>query len=98
MGSAQGSVLGSVTCDGATYDIYKHTQVNQPSIAGTTTFDQFISNRRTQRSGSGSIDTKCHFDAWAKVGLNLGSTFDYQVLATEGFSNAGGNSQYTISG
>lgn len=91
-------MLGSVTCDGSTYDIYKHTQVNQPSIAGTTTFDQFISNRRTQRSGSGTITTKCHFDAWAKVGLKLGSTYDYQVLATEGWGSAAGSSKYTISG
>ncbi len=40
------------------YDIWKHQQVNQPSIAGTTTFTQYISNRRTARPGSGTITTK----------------------------------------
>lgn len=96
-GSAQGTQKGTVECDGATYDIWEHQQVNQPSISGTTTFQQYISNRRTARPGSGTVTTKCHFDAWAKAGLNLG-TMDYQVLATEGWGNAGGNSNYTISG
>lgn len=95
-GSAQGDLLGTVTCDGSVYDIYKHQQVNQPSISGTTTFNQYISNRRDSRTGSGTITTSCHFDAWAKLGLNLG-TYDYQVLATEGFGNAAGSANYTIS-
>ncbi|KAF3025142.1 hypothetical protein G7054_g558 [Neopestalotiopsis clavispora] len=95
-GSAQGTQVGTVESDGSVYDIWKHTQVNQPSIVGTTTFTQYISNRRTARPGSGTITTKNHFDAWAKAGLNLG-THDYQVLATEGWGSAGGNSKYTIS-
>ncbi len=87
--------MGTVESDGSTYDIWKHTQVNQPSIAGTTTFTQYISNRRDARPGSGTITTKNHFDAWDKLGLKLGS-MDYQVLATEGWGNAGGNSKYTF--
>lgn len=97
-GSAQGTKVGSVTCDGSTYDIWKHQQVNQPSISGTATFWQYISNRQSARPGSGTVTTKCHFDAWAKAGLNLGSSMNYQVLATEGWGSAGGNSKYTISG
>lgn len=96
MGSAQGSVLGTVTCDGSVYDIYKHQQVNQPSISGTTTFDQYISNRRDERTGSGTITTSCHFAAWAALGLNLG-TYNYQVLATEGWGSAAGSANYSIS-
>lgn len=96
-GSAQGQKVGSVTCDGSVYDIWKHTQVNQPSIVGTTTFTQYISNRQSKRSGSGTVTTKCHFDAWAKLGLNLG-THNYQTLATEGWGNAAGNSKYTVTG
>ncbi|KAK6066224.1 glycoside hydrolase family 11 protein [Seiridium cupressi] len=95
-GSAQGTQVGTVESDGSVYDIWEHTQVNQPSIVGTTTFTQYISNRRTSRPGSGTVTTKNHFDAWAKLGLPLG-TMDYQVLATEGWGSAGGNSQYTIS-
>lgn len=96
-GSAQGTQVGTVESDGSVYDIWKHTQVNQPSIVGTTTFTQYISNRRTARPGSGTVTTKNHFDAWAKLGLNLGA-HNYQVLATEGWGSAGGSSQYTIQG
>ncbi|CAK7238554.1 hypothetical protein SEUCBS140593_010806 [Sporothrix eucalyptigena] len=95
-GSAQGTKVGTVESDGSVYDIWKHTQVNQPSIAGTTTFTQYISQRRDSRPGSGTITTKTHFDAWAGLGLKLG-TMDYQVLATEGWGNAGGSSKYTLS-
>ena len=95
-GSAQGTKVGTVESDGSVYDVWKHTQVNQPSIAGTTTFTQYISNRRDQRVGGGTITTKNHFDAWAQLGLKLGA-MDYQVLATEGWGNAGGNSKYTFS-
>jgi endo-1,4-beta-xylanase len=30
------------------------------------------------------------------MGFSLGTTMDYQVIATEGWGNAGGKSQYTI--
>jgi len=96
-GSAQGTKMGQVTCDGSVYDIWKHTQVNQPSIQGTTTFTQYISNRVNKRPGSGTVTTKSHFDAWAKLGMNLGQ-HNYQTLATEGWGNAAGKSQYTITG
>lgn len=110
-----GQKLGTVTSDGGTYEIYKHQQVNQPSIAGTQTFWQFISNRVDKRPGSGTVTMANHFAAWEKVGLKLGTTHDYQVcilrwknafgmtktkkqvLATEGWGNAGGNSKYTVS-
>ncbi|KAL1596413.1 hypothetical protein SLS60_009059 [Paraconiothyrium brasiliense] len=96
-GSAQGQKVGTVTCDGSVYDIWKHQQVNQPSIQGTSTFWQYISNRQTKRPGSGTVTTSCHFDAWKALGLNLG-THNYQTLSTEGWGNAGGNSKYTVSG
>ena len=96
-GSAQGQKVGQVTCDGSVYDIWKHQQVNQPSIQGTSTFWQYISNRQNKRPGSGTVTTKCHFDAWAKLGMNLGQ-HNYQTLSTEGWGNAGGNSKYTVTG
>ena len=96
-GAAQGQKLGSFESDGSTYDIWKHQQVNQPSISGTTTFMQYISVRKTPRPASGTVTIANHFAAWKKAGLNLGS-HDYQTLATEGWGNAGGNSKYTISG
>ncbi|KAK3899896.1 glycoside hydrolase [Staphylotrichum tortipilum] len=96
-GSAQGQKLGTFTSDGGTYEIWKHQQVNQPSIAGTSTFWQYISNRVDKKADGSTITMANHFAAWAKAGLNLGS-HDYQVLATEGWGNAGGNSKYTLQG
>ncbi|KAB5515484.1 glycoside hydrolase family 11 protein [Coniochaeta sp. 2T2.1] len=95
-GSAQGQQLGTFESDGGTYEIWKHQQVNQPSIQGTSTFWQYISNRVDKRPNGGTVTLANHFAAWQKAGLNLG-THDYQVLATEGWGNAGGNSKYTLS-
>ncbi len=85
--------LGTVTVDGATYDIYKTTRYEQPSIDGTQTFDQYWSVRqlKPQAEGTkleGTISISKHFDAWKKCGLELGKMYEI-ALTIEGYQSQG---------
>jgi endo-1,4-beta-xylanase len=90
-----GTYMGQVTSDGGTYNIYEHQQVNQPSIQGTATFEQYLAIR-TSPTSSGTITTQNFFNAWASHGMNLG-TLNYQILATESFGGGSGSSSATVS-
>lgn len=94
--NAAGTFEGTVTSDGATYDIWEHQQVNQPSIEGTATFEQYLAIR-TSPTTSGTITFPNFVSAWASHGMDLG-TLNYQVLATEAFGGGSGSSSVTVSG
>ncbi len=57
------TIVGSFTVDGSEYEIVKNTRVNQPSIKGTRTFEQYFSIRKDKRT-SGTIDISAHFKEW----------------------------------
>ena len=90
-----GTSKGTFTSDGGTYNIYETTRTNQPSIIGTATFQQYWSVRTTKRS-SGTVTFANHVAAWKAHGMNMGTTWDYQILESEGYHSSG-SSNVTVS-
>jgi endo-1,4-beta-xylanase len=80
-----GAKQGTFTVDGASYDVYTHTQVNQPSITGqNATFPQIFSVRQTPRQ-CGHISISEHFKQWTtKMGQTLGKLEEARILVEVG--------------
>lgn len=93
---ANGTYKGSVTSDGHGYSTYEHTQVNQPSIQGTATFNQYLDNWGGSSTGSNhQVTTGNHFSHWSSLGMPLG-TFNYMILGTESYGGRSGYVNATV--
>lgn len=78
---------GTVTINGSIYDIYENTRVNQPSIEGNTTFQQYFSIRRDKRS-TGKINISDHFKKWESIGMEMGKLHEVSFVV-EGYKSNG---------
>jgi endo-1,4-beta-xylanase len=65
--------------------------VNEPSIVGTATFNQYISVRSSPHN-SGIVTIENHFLTWYSASLKL-SSLNYQVITIEGWGREGAASQ-----
>ena len=83
---------GTITVDGGTYDVYETTRVNQPSIEGDTTFQQYWSVRTSKRT-SGTISVSEHFKAWESMGMTMGKLYE-AALNVEGYQSNGSADVY----
>ena len=86
---------GTVSADGKTYDIYTSTRVNQPSIHGTETFEQYWSVNKTNpaqvnamKNLKGTITVSDHFAAWERSGMKMGKMYEV-ALNIEGYRSSG---------
>jgi len=94
--TANAQFKGSVSVDGHNYNTFLHQQVNQPSIVGTATFNQYLDSWGGASQGaSHSVNTGAHFNHWRSLGMNMG-TFNYMILATEAFNGASGSVNATV--
>ncbi|HEY3757185.1 MAG TPA: glycoside hydrolase family 11 protein [Opitutaceae bacterium] len=96
MGSvASGSQIGSLSSDGRNYTVYKHQQVNQPSIQGTATFWQYLSQGGGASVGkSYSVTTANHFNYWNQHIGKMGA-FNLQIVAVEAYGGKSGTCNAT---
>ncbi len=93
---ASGTAVGSLSSDGRTYTVYKHQQVNQPSIQGTATFWQYLSNWGGASTGQNyAITTANHFNYW-KAHIGSMGSYNLQILAVEAYGNKSGYCNATV--
>jgi endo-1,4-beta-xylanase len=93
---ASGSSYGTLSSDGHTYNVYKHQQVNQPSIQGTQTFWQYLSNWGGYSVGtSQNVTIGNHINFW-KAHLGSFGAYNLQILAIEAYGTKSGTTNATV--
>lgn len=92
-----GTDKGTLSSDGATYDVYTATRTNEPSIDGTQTFTQFWSVRQSKRATGSNVQITFanHANGWKNLGMTLGSSYAYQCICVEGYQSSG-NANVTV--
>jgi len=85
--ASDATLKGTLEVNGSIYDIYETTRVNQPSIIGNTTFQQYFSIRRTVRN-SGTINISEHFNKWESLGMDMGKMHEVSFVV-EGYKSSG---------
>lgn len=91
-----GSSKGSVSSDGHTYNTYEHQQVNQPSIQGTATFEQYLDNWGGSSTGSNhTVTTTNHYTHWKNVGLPMGA-YNELIFMGEAWGGRSGEINATV--
>jgi enterochelin esterase-like enzyme len=85
----------TITVDGKKYDLFTSTRVNQPSIHGNETFEQYWSVRTTNdaqvnvsKNLKGTITVSDHFAAWEKNGMKMGKMYEV-AFNIEGYMSSG---------
>jgi endo-1,4-beta-xylanase len=82
--------VGSVSSDGRNYSVWRHQQVNQPSIVGTATFWQYLSQWGGSSTGtSRSVTMANHVNAWRRLIGGYGND-NLQIFAIEAYGNKSG--------
>jgi endo-1,4-beta-xylanase len=88
--------VGSLSSDGHSYSVYKHLQQNQPSIQGTATFWQYLSQWGGSSTGSNhAVTLSNHFNYWNSHIGQMGAQ-NLQILAVEAYGNRSGNCNATV--
>ena len=89
--------FGAYESDGSFYDVYRYRRTQGIAINSPVLTTYYSVRRQPKSPGmvEGTITTRHHFDAWADVGLEMG-THNYMILATEGYQGSG-TSDITVS-
>lgn len=97
-GSVTGSTrIGTMSSDGHTYTVYKNQRVNAPSIQGTATFWQYLSNWGGAPTGSNQkITMSNHVNYWRNYGGQGFGSFNYMVFGLEAWGGKSGAINATV--